>query len=341
MFAVMDCGTTNTRIYVVDENKKIIASGNTKVGVRDTSITGSRDRLRTEVTKLFNRVLDENNIKKEEVEFLIASGMVTSEIGLMEIPHLVTPVGLNDLSNNIVRVRDDEVLPIHCPIYFIRGTKNDTGNEPHASKLPEMDFMRGEEVQCMGIIDMFPEIKDAFNIVALSSHTKIMAIDKEKRICASSTSISGQFYELIVNSTNIGTSVVEKENDPEPRRYTDQEMIDIAYDCVMNCGLSRTMLMPRFLQVLTKTNSKERHLFLDAAIAADDIVMFRQMRERGYDGDTYIFFGHESRCKLYTYLLKKYVDSSLKIISISDAKEIGELTVKGATKVALETIKNK
>lgn len=46
MFAVIDCGTTNTRIYIVDQNREILASGSRKVGVRDTSITGSRDALR-------------------------------------------------------------------------------------------------------------------------------------------------------------------------------------------------------------------------------------------------------------------------------------------------------
>lgn len=41
MFAVIDCGTTMTRIYMIDEENKIVASGRKKVGVRDTSITGS------------------------------------------------------------------------------------------------------------------------------------------------------------------------------------------------------------------------------------------------------------------------------------------------------------
>lgn len=338
MFAVMDCGTTNTRIYIVDEQKNIIASGSTKVGVRDTSITGSNSLLRNEVTKLFNRVLSENQIEKSRVKFMIASGMVTSEIGLMEIPHLVAPVGIQDLAQHIVKVKDDAVLPIHCPIYFIRGIKNATGTDPHASKLPEMDFMRGEEVQCIGIIDRFPELHERFTIVALSSHTKIMAIDEQKQICSSSTSISGQLYDLIVSSTNIGSSVIEIKGETEPRRYSDQEMIDIAFDCVRNCGLSRTMLMPRFLQVLTKTNSIERHIFIDAAIAADDIIMFQEMRSRGFDSNTYIFYGHQGRCELYQYLLQKHIDEKLKVISLSDSKEIGELTVRGAIKIALQAI---
>ena len=81
MFAVIDCGTTMTRIYIVNEEKKIIASGRKKVGVRDTSITGSRDALRSGVTELFFQILSENNIPDKDVEFAIASGMITSEIG--------------------------------------------------------------------------------------------------------------------------------------------------------------------------------------------------------------------------------------------------------------------
>lgn len=38
MFAVLDCGTTTTRVYIVDENRSILASGREKVGVRDTAI---------------------------------------------------------------------------------------------------------------------------------------------------------------------------------------------------------------------------------------------------------------------------------------------------------------
>ena len=33
-YAVIDCGTTNTRVYIVDREGKIIASGERRVGVR-------------------------------------------------------------------------------------------------------------------------------------------------------------------------------------------------------------------------------------------------------------------------------------------------------------------
>ena len=83
MFAVIDCGTTNTRIYIMDQNREILASGSRKVGVRDTSITGSRDALRQGIAELFFEILREHGIEDEKVEFAVASGMITSEIGLI------------------------------------------------------------------------------------------------------------------------------------------------------------------------------------------------------------------------------------------------------------------
>ncbi len=338
MFAVMDCGTTNTRIYIVNEQKQIVAQGDVKAGVRDTSITGSRDKLRNAILKLFYDILENNIIPKEQVAFIIASGMITSEIGLMEIPHLVTPVGLSDLSENIVKVSDPEVLPVHCPIYFVRGTKNRVPDGADATLLRDFDFMRGEEVQCMGIIERYPELKGKrFSIVALSSHTKIMPIDEQSRIMASGTSISGQFYELIVHSTNIGKSVIPVTGE-ESGGYTWQQMIDIACDCVWKAGLSRAMLMPRFLQVLLKTDSTERMTFLDAAIAADDMLLFKDMREKGYDSSVYILYGHKERCEMYTYLIKRYIGEDITVLSIDDKAEIAKLQVEGAIKVALHTI---
>lgn len=336
MFAVIDCGTTNTRIYIVDKHKKIVASKAKKVGVRDTSITGSRETLRNGITELFFQLLEEEKIPDGSVDFAIASGMITSEIGLLEIPHLVAPAGIKELSEGILEVNDETVLPIHRPVYFIRGIRNHYSDDARVQDLRDVDFMRGEEVQCAGLITQL-EIKEPCSIVALSSHTKVMYIDKQKRIAASNTTISGQFYEALLHSTNIGKSLVETEGE-EPGGYTYEELVDTALDCVEHAGLGRTLLMPRFLQVLLKTDSRERDIFANAAIAADDLKAFEEMRNKGYDSSRYIFYGHESRCKMYEYLLKKRFGDGLLIESIYDKEEIGRLTVQGAIAIALDKI---
>nr|WP_072514790.1 2-dehydro-3-deoxygalactonokinase [Ndongobacter massiliensis] len=335
MFAVIDCGTTMTRIYII-RDKKIIASDRKKIGVRDTSITGSRDALRNGVAELFFRTLKNNNIPDESIEFVIASGMITSEIGLIEIPHLVAPVGIHQLSAGIVKVMDSKVLPIGRPIYFIPGIRNDYPIPAKAQNLRQVDFMRGEEVQCIGIMNTH-KLPYPCNLVALSSHTKIMHINEFGQISASITTISGQFFEALLNSTSIGKSLIETQNEVAGE-YSYNALVSVATDCVRNAGLGRTCMMPRFLQVLMQSNSKERRTFIDAAIAADDLSAFHEMHEQGHHASYYLLYGHKSRCEMYTYMLKKEFGNTLTVENIYDKNELDQLTVTGSIAIALEKI---
>lgn len=339
MFAVIDCGTTMTRIYIVDHSGKIVCSGRHKVGVRDTSITGSRDALRNGVAHLFFQVLEDNRISPQDVHFAIASGMITSEVGLIDIPHLVAPAGLEQLSDGIVEVNDPAVLPIGCPIYFVRGIRNHYPENARAGDLRQIDFMRGEEVQCIGIMEQ-RTLPYPCNLVALSSHTKIMYINERRQIEASSTTISGQLYEAIVSSTNLGKSITPIQGETAGG-YPYEQLVDIATDCVRHAGLVRTMLMPRFLQVLLQTDSTERQTFFDAAIAADDMHAFHEMRDQGYVSNHYLLYGHENRCRMYTYMLRREFGPQINIQCISQKEELDRLTVHGCIAVAMRRIKER
>lgn len=333
MFAVLDCGTTTTRVYIVDENRSILASGREKVGVRDTAITGSRDTLRSGITKLFRETLSTLGLEETDISYVIASGMITSELGLMEIPHLIAPAGLHELAESIYEAKSGEVLPIACPVYFIRGIRNDYGENVRAGKLRTVDFMRGEEAQVMGILTE-TENRGPCTIVALSSHTKLIYVDENNRIAASNTTLSGQLYEAICSATSIGKSLQPCEAEPSGG-YSWEALVSIAADCVKNAGLSRTLLMPRFMQVLMRTNSDERRIFTDAALAADDMYAFREMRNWGMVGGRYIFYGHAERCRMYEYMLRQEFGADLRIECIPGAEAQDRLTVNGDIAIAL------
>lgn len=335
MFAIIDCGTTMTRIYITD-GKTILASGRKKIGVRDTSITGSREALRNGVTELFFEVLETSGLQDNEIAFAIASGMITSEIGLIEIPHLVAPAGLEQLTQSIVKITDPEVLPIDRPIYFIPGIRNNYPMPPRAQDLRQVDFMRGEEVQCIGVLNTHVLPKPC-NIVALSSHTKVMYINDKGQIAASSTTISGQFFEALLSSTSIGKSIADVAGE-EAGGYSYEELIRIAADCVRHAGLGRTCMMPRFLQVLMRSNSEERRTFIDAAIAADDLNAFHEMQDQGFLAEHYLLYGHQSRCEMYAYMLKKEFGDHITVESIYEKEELDGLTVNGSIAVALRAI---
>lgn len=331
MFAVIDCGTTNTRLFLVDEHEQIVASGEEKVGVRDTSITGSRAKLKHGVEGLFARVLEQQGLKPADIRFAIASGMITSEIGLIEIPHLVAPCGLKELSENIEIVTDPNVVDLGVPVYFIRGIRNNYGDAT-IRDLRRMDFLRGEEVQCVGILN---KLKPGLplNVVVFSSHTKFVHIDEQQRITHCLTTMSGQIYEALKTSTNVGKSIERHPGEGEGH-YSYEEIVDTACECVEHAGIVRTLLMPRFMEVLLDTTGAERDLFADAAIAYDDMNAYEEFIAQGNAADDYVLFGHQSRCEMFQYLLRKRGHNIRNIISVYDKAEISALTVDGVITTA-------
>jgi len=333
MFAVIDCGTTNTRVYVLDEKNNIISQSIRRVGVRNTSMTGSKDTLRNSLCEALLEAIEEAGLKVSDIDYAIASGMITSEIGLMEIPHIIAPAGLDDLANNVKLVKGTEVLPIDIPIMFVRGIKNNYGADATLHDIRNVDFMRGEETQVMGILKDF-NITDPVNIIVLSSHTKIIHVNKEGKVEASLTTISGQLYEAIMKETMIGKSLIE-ETSEKSGGYAFDEIVSISKEVVNEVGLVRAMMIPRFMQVLLSTDYKERRLFIDASIAADDIKTIQEFKNQGYLSNTYILFGHKERCELYSYLIKEKYGKDMNIISVSDPDRLGDLTVKGAIAIAM------
>lgn len=337
MFAVIDCGTTNTRIFVVNDHDEVVASGTYKVGVRDTSITGSRETLKHGVETLYRSILADNGIDPAQIQCAVASGMITSEIGLIEIPHLVAPVGMEELSSTIVKVEDKNIIDLGVPVYFIRGIKNNYAPDATVADLRSVDFMRGEEVQCIGIVNNLAPMLPV-NIIVFSSHTKLIHIDENRRICHCITTLSGQLYEALKSATNLGKSLISNPEDGEGQ-YSYEQIVENAQDCVRNAGIVRTMLMPRFMEVLLETTGKERQLFVDAAIAEDDMKALDEFLGQGYHARQYILFGHPERCQLYTYLLRERLGEDIAITSITDKEAIFGLTIQGAMAIAKQAIK--
>ncbi|HZF40577.1 MAG TPA: 2-dehydro-3-deoxygalactonokinase, partial [Blastocatellia bacterium] len=94
----VDAGTTNTRVWLT-AGDRVIARARAGVGVRDTARDGSSERLRDALRELINKVRDDVRdqgfAQSSECapECVIAAGMITSPLGLAEVPHVSTPAG--------------------------------------------------------------------------------------------------------------------------------------------------------------------------------------------------------------------------------------------------------
>jgi 2-dehydro-3-deoxygalactonokinase len=331
-FATIDCGTTNSRVFVLDKCLRVVAKGSKKVGVRDTAITGSRQVLQEGLAEVFERTVRDAGLQIRELACAVTSGMITSEIGLLEIPHLTAPVGLDDLARGVMPVRDPNVFPVDVQLLFIRGIKNASPAEATYRDIRRVDFMRGEETQIMGLLALPGMPAPPLTAVVLSSHTKYIPVTDDGRIAGSLTTLSGQVFEAIRQGTSIGKSIEAPETDLD---RLDIEVVDTAYDAVVQTGFLRTLLMPRFMDVLLGTPAPMRRLFLDAAIGAEDLQVLRDFPLLGFATDTpFVLIGHSARCRIFHYLLSRYRGVTQEIREVSNAEEVERLAILGAVAIA-------
>lgn len=140
IYITIDGGTTNTRVNLVKDRQIIdtrkIARG-AKAGIDD------KNGLKVALKDAIRDLLDSNSIQEKEVIRILASGMITSEFGLYELPHLTAPAGIKELHDSMAEVSFPEISPI--PFVFVRGIKVNSDN------LCDFDMMRGEETELVGI----------------------------------------------------------------------------------------------------------------------------------------------------------------------------------------------
>ncbi len=331
-FATIDCGTTNSRVYLLDAENRIVHKGARKVGVRDTAITGSRRTLQDGLASLVETTVREAHVALADVQFAITSGMITSEIGLQEIPHLWAPAGLVELAENLTVTQDPAVFPLDLPLVFIRGIKNVYPADTTYQDIRRIDFMRGEETQVIGLLTRSDLPRPPLTAVVLSSHTKYIHVQADGRIAGSLTTLSGQLFEAIQQATSIGKSIAAV-GTPNEKDYT--LAIETAWDAVRRAGFLRALLMPRFMEVLLKVPAEIRRTFVEAAIATEDLRVLEEFSLLGFPRDCpMLLIGSPSRCRVFQELLSRTEGAGPATAAISVEEAVDRLSIDGAIAIA-------
>ena len=335
MFIVtIDCGTTNSRLYVVDENGIVISNVSRKIGIRDVAVHCNNQVLRYGLREMFDRALRKAGISIEEIHCILASGVITSELGLVELPHLWAPCTLDTLAVNITCVKDLNVFPQSIPVYFVRGIKNFYDpSKVSIQDIRTLDLMRGEETQVAGLLNN-KEIKLPTIVIILSSHTKLIPIDEEMRILGSITTLSGQLYEVVSKGTLIKKSI-KKENNFNNTNYFNPDVFNIAYNEVIKSGFLRGLMCVRLLDILVHANWFDRKLFIESLFAAEDMCAINQVQElMNLSSTNFILIGVKSRCSIYKYLLETKISPECNVSMITDKAEIDQLSIQGVLSLA-------
>ncbi len=260
----IDGGTTNTRCLLFDPQGKKAAEAKRRIGVRDAAVSGSAQKLKQALKECLETLLRTEGIGYERIRVIIASGMITSDAGLAEIPHLSAPAGLEDLVRGTAAVKMREICPV--PIYFVPGVKNgmkDVNLDNYAS----MDMMRGEEVECLAVVDRYFRGRPMLLILP-GSHNKFAAIDGQGKIAGCLTTISGELLAAITNDTILAKSVAHRFAEEESY---DREWMLAGYREACKTGLGRACFSGRILSLFVEKDPRKIANYLLGAVLQGDM----------------------------------------------------------------------
>ena len=198
-----------------------------------------------------------------DVKRCVAYGMITSDMGLLEIPHVPAPASAADLRDAMRAQRFPEIAPF--PIHFIPGVRNFAG-PVDLDNFGMMDMMRGEETEAVGLFELLePETSAMF--ILPGSHNKFVAMSAEGKILGCMTSISGELLDAMTHHTILADAVGGAFVSPEA--YNAKMAMEGARACAQN-GLGRAAFSGRILKTLGKRSHAEvQSYLLGAALALD------------------------------------------------------------------------
>lgn len=194
-FISCDWGTSNFRVRLIDtETLDIISEHKTEVGVKKLFAAFSEQK-EINRNQFFGSYLLEQikalDIKQEGKKVIIASGMISSSIGMHELPYAEMPFGFEgkELVSKLITL-DEEF-----DIYIISGTKT------------VADVMRGEEIQAIGLSSVLPK-EGAGLLILPGTHSKHISFNNGSFLDFN-TFMTGELFDIISSQSILSNSLGE------------------------------------------------------------------------------------------------------------------------------------
>jgi 2-dehydro-3-deoxygalactonokinase len=250
---LLDVGSTNSRAWLV-AGGAILRRATAAVGVRDCARSGSTALVRGTVRDLVASLWAD-----AEPCPVAAAGMITSPLGLADVPHVPAPAGLDDLARGCAVVRAPDVCP--APILLVPGVRT----EAPPGKPGGGDVMRGEETLAMGLLEQ-GVLAPGAGLLTVGSHWKLTRLDTQGRIASSRTSLGGETVQALQTGTLLSSSLPAG-----PLGDCDPAWVEAGAAAAGEHGLLRAAFMVRLLEQAGGTTPAQRFNWLVGACAGADL----------------------------------------------------------------------
>jgi 2-dehydro-3-deoxygalactonokinase len=203
----VDWGSSNLRAYLIDQGGIVLAEQLSDQGMLALSQADFEPVLSALIQPWLHH----------QVPVLMA-GMVGSRSGWQEVPYLDCPLRLEALATQLFKL--DTRLPVAA--YIVPGVKG-------IGAAGQVDVMRGEETQLLGLWTSKPENDGAIAFCLPGTHCKWGQLD-EGRLESFSTMMTGELFALLCQHSSLAKGQTESLS------QFDQEWFDAGVSLVQEQG---------------------------------------------------------------------------------------------------------
>ncbi len=258
----IDTGTSNTRVRAW-RNDQVVGRAEASVGVRDTARTGSHATLRAAVRDAIRTTLAMIDTGQRDPPLVIASGMITSGLGLIEIPHITMPADANKLAAAMRSAQMADIIGV--PIWFIPGLRHDTA-PVGIDTASRMDMMRGEETEVFGLLSR-SQLAGSLVVLLPGSHAKFIEVHADATITRCLTTLSGELLDLLIGQSVLAAGL--KHGWPD---VIDVPALTAGAALSRQEGMSRAAFSTRVLELFSPLAEASRFSFLLGAVLVQDLL---------------------------------------------------------------------
>ncbi len=312
---IIDGGTTNTRFTLL-EGEKVITRTIRRSGAADADAACGNSLLKHVIREELCSLQDQYGC----ITDIFASGMITSNAGLYEVPHIPAPASLKDLAAG-VRTTVISDISRDIKFHFVPGLRFINQIEYGA------DMMRGEETEIMGAIED-ELVNKSLLFLHCGSHNKLIRY-YDGKIRESVTTIGGELLWAVLNDTILKSSAAEL-SEAVP---LDREYVKRGYHEAVKYGLSRALFLARICHVIEDADKNQVLSFIYGAIASSDLQVLGKFI--GKRCDKIILYGREGFLRAFEICLP--LSGTVKItpdrVSTISREDSELLSVKGIGKI--------
>lgn len=293
----MDSGTSNTRAFLV-KGGKALDSVSTKVGTKDSAISGSNDVLLGAMRDCYDKLLERNSVSAGNIAGIWASGMVTNAFGVVEVGHCSTPIDAAKLADTVYRHKEHKYF--HRELRLIRGAKTaQPGQVVDMDNLAGMNNVRGEEIEAVGMVasGVLPQSGDCV-MISPGSHTHMLRI-KDGAIVDIASSFTGELNHAIRAQTILGGEL-----SGGPVKMTEEYVLKgLAY--LREYGVTRALYIIHASRVFGTGSDEIRSQLLEGIIAGSVILLLADKLKGDWRGvERVLIIDGKSYVKAYELLAK-------------------------------------